>query len=66
MFAGRDRNINADLSITRLKGLIAAGHPEYSYRTFPDYDHNLGGEQEDLLEPCLGWIRERVKEPLTR
>jgi hypothetical protein len=26
MFGGRDRKMNADLSITRLKGLIAAGH----------------------------------------
>jgi len=66
MFGGRDRNMNVDLSITRLKGLIAAGHPEYSYRMFPDYDHNLGGEQEDVLEPCLTWIRERVTRPLTR
>jgi uncharacterized protein len=66
IFGGRDRNMNADLSITRLKGLIGAGHPEYSYRSFPEYDHNLGGEQEDVLKPCLAWIRERVTKPLNR
>jgi len=66
IFGGRDRNMNADLSIIRLKELIAAGHPEYSYRVFPGYDHNLGGEQEDVLEPCLAWIREKVTKPLTR
>lgn len=66
MFGGRDRNVNVDLPITRLKELIADGHPEYSYQMFPDYAHNLGGEQEDVLEPCLAWIRERVTKPLTR
>ena len=66
VFAGRDRNMNADLSIIRLKSLIAAGHSEYSYRTFPDYDHKLGGEQEDVIEPCLAWIRERVAKSPTQ
>ena len=66
IFAGRDRNMNADLSVTRLKELIAAGHHNYSYQTFPGYDHNLGGEQDDVLEPCIGWIREEVASPLTR
>jgi uncharacterized protein len=66
MFGGRDRNMNADLSTARLKELIAAGHHNYSYRMFPGYDHGLGGEQEDVLEPCLAWIRERVTKPLAR
>jgi hypothetical protein len=33
---------------------------------FPNYDHSLGGEEEDVLEPCLAWIRERVASTLTR
>ena len=66
MFGGRDRNMNVDLSITRLKGLSAAGHPGYSYEMFPDYDHNLAGEEEDVLEPCLAWIRERATKPPIR
>jgi pimeloyl-ACP methyl ester carboxylesterase len=57
IFGGRDRNVNVDLSITRLKGLVAAGHPNYSYRMFPDYDHYLGGENEDVIDASLVWIR---------
>lgn len=57
MFGGRDRNVNVDLSVTRLKALIAAGHPAYTYRMFPNYDHRLGGENEDVIEPSLAWIR---------
>jgi hypothetical protein len=61
MFGGRDRNVNVDLSIAGLKGLIAAGHPAFSYRIFPDYDHRLGGENEDVIDPSLAWIREIVE-----
>jgi uncharacterized protein len=66
MFGGRDRNVDVDLSITRLKGLIAAGHPDYSYRMFPDYDHSLGGENMDVIDPSLAWIRKVIASPLTR
>lgn len=66
IFGGRDRNMNADLSITRLKGLIAAGHHDYSYRMFPNYDHFLGGDQEDVIGPSIAWIRETVTKLLTR
>jgi uncharacterized protein len=57
IFGGRDRNVNVDLSILRLKDMILAGHPHYSYRFFPDYDHNLGGENEDVIDPSLEWVR---------
>lgn len=60
LFGGRDRNINADLSIQRLQGLIADGHPNYSYRVFPDYDHQLGGRKDDVIDVSLAWIREQV------
>lgn len=60
MFGGRDRNVDVDLSIARLKGLIACGHPNYSYLMFPDYDHGLGGENDDIVDPSLAWIRETV------
>jgi uncharacterized protein len=66
LFGGRDRDVNVDLSIARLKGLVAAGHPEYSYRMFPDYDHNLGGDNHDVVDPCVAWIKETVGTPLTR
>jgi hypothetical protein len=60
IFGGRDRNVNVELSITRLNGLIAAGHTDYSYRLFPDYDHYLGGEQGDVMDPSLAWIRQVI------
>jgi pimeloyl-ACP methyl ester carboxylesterase len=57
MFGGRDRNVDVDLSIARLNGLIAGGHPDYSYRVFTEYDHALGGEREDVIAPSVAWIR---------
>jgi pimeloyl-ACP methyl ester carboxylesterase len=67
LFGGRDREVNVDISITRLKGLIAAGHPGYSYRMFPDYDHNLGGDNADVVGPCVAWIRATIgKKSLSR
>ncbi len=61
MFGGRDRNVNVGLSIERLNGLIADGHPDYSYRVFAEYDHALGGKDEDVLDPSVAWIREIVE-----
>ena len=58
MFGGRDRNVNVELSIERLNGVIAAGHPDYSYRLFPEYDHELGGEGADIVDPSVAWIRQ--------
>jgi uncharacterized protein len=60
VFGGRDRNVDVDVSVARLKELIAAGHPHYTYRMFPDYDHSLGGENEDVIDPSLAWIRATV------
>jgi uncharacterized protein len=59
-FGGRDRNVDVDRSVARLKELNAAGHPNYSYRMFPEYDHGLGGEREDVINPSLAWIRRMV------
>jgi uncharacterized protein len=58
MFGGRDRNVNVELSIKRLNRVMAAGHANYSYRLFPDYDHELGGEGADIVDPSLAWIRQ--------
>jgi len=60
VFGGRDRNVDVDRSIARLRELNAAGHPNYSYRMFPEYDHGLGGKHEDVVDPSLAWIREMV------
>ena len=60
MFGGRDRNMDVDLSIERLNGLIAAQHGNYAYRTYPDYDHQLGGINADVIDPSVEWIRKVV------
>jgi len=60
LFGGRDRNADVDLSIERLNELIANGHTNYSYRLFPDYDHQLGGINADVIDPCVAWIRKVV------
>lgn len=62
-FGGRDRKVYVDLSIDNLNALIAAGHINYSYMLFPGYDHNLGGEQRDIIDPLLAWIRQVVHTP---
>ena len=63
IFGGRDRNVDVDRSIARLTELIVAGHANYSYRMFPEYDHGLGGEHEDVIDPSLAWIREVIRRP---
>jgi len=60
LFGGRDRNMDVDVSIERLNGLITAGHDNYSYRLFPDYDHRLGGINADVIDPGAAWIRKVV------
>ena len=60
VFGGRDRNVNVELSIKRLNGVIVAGHTNYSYRLFPDYDHELGGERADIVDPSLAWVRQET------
>lgn len=60
IFGGRDREVYVDLSIRNLNALIAAGHINYAYRLLPDYNHNLGGEQRDVMDPSLAWIRHVV------
>jgi pimeloyl-ACP methyl ester carboxylesterase len=63
IFGGRDREVYVDLSISNLNALIAAGHINYSYRLLPDDNHNLGGEQRDVMDPSLAWIRQVVHTP---
>jgi uncharacterized protein len=62
-FGGRDRKVYVDLSINNLNALIAAGHINYSYMLFPGYGHNLRGEQRDVIDPLLAWIRQVVHTP---
>lgn len=60
MFGGRDRNVNVDVSIARLTELISAGHPDYSYRLFPEYNHSLNGDGEDVFDLSVAWINQQV------
>ena len=60
LFGGRDRDVDVDLSVERLKGLIAVGHSHYSYQMYPNYDHQLGGLNVDVIDPSVAWIREVV------
>jgi uncharacterized protein len=58
MYGGRDRNVDVDLSVERLKELIESGHGNYRYRLFPDYDHELGNIDIDVLGPTMEWIED--------
>lgn len=62
LFGGRDRNIDVDLSIERLKGLIKRGHSNYEYRLYPSYDHFLGGLKVDVIRATVDWIRNDLGE----
>jgi hypothetical protein len=57
VFGGRDRNMYVDLSVDRLNGLIKDGHRNYEYLLFPAYDHQLGNEEPDVMQPTVEWIR---------
>lgn len=57
LFGGRDRNVDVDLSIARLKGLIEQGHSNYEYDLYPSYDHSLGGLNVDVIGATVDWIR---------
>jgi pimeloyl-ACP methyl ester carboxylesterase len=60
LFGGRDRKVDVDLATQRLDGLIAAGHDNYSYRLYADYDHRLGGIEADVVGPGVQWIRQVI------
>jgi uncharacterized protein len=60
LFGGRDRNADVDLSIERLKGLIAHGHSNYEYHLYPSYDHYLGGANADVIGATVEWIRKAL------
>ena len=57
VFGEQDRNMYVDVSVDRLDGLIKNGHPNYEYRLFPNYDHELGHEEIDVMQPTVEWIR---------
>jgi len=57
LFGGRDRNADVDLSMERLKGLIALGHSNYEYHLYPPYDHYLGGLGADVIAATVEWIK---------
>lgn len=57
VFGGQDRNMYVDVSVDRLDGLIKNGHHNYEYRLFPNYDHQLGNEGLDVMQPTVEWIR---------
>jgi uncharacterized protein len=60
LFGGRDRNVDVDLSVERLKGLIEHGHSNYEYHLYPSYDHYLGGPNVDVIAATVDWIRKVV------
>jgi pimeloyl-ACP methyl ester carboxylesterase len=60
LFGGRDRNVDVDLSIERLNGLIKHGHCNYEYRLYPSYDHYLGGLKVDVIGATVDWIRKEL------
>jgi len=62
LFGGRDRNADVDLSIERLKGLIARGHSNYEYHLYPSYDHYLGGLNADVVGATVEWTRKALAE----
>jgi uncharacterized protein len=62
LFGGRDRNVDVDLSIERLKGLIRHGHSNYEYHLYPSYDHFLGGLNVDVIAATADWIRKVLAE----
>jgi pimeloyl-ACP methyl ester carboxylesterase len=62
LFGGRDRNADVDLSIERLKGLIARGHFNYEYHLYPSYDHYLGGLNADVVGATVEWTRKALAE----
>ena len=57
LFGGRDRGVDVDLSIERLKGLIEYGHSNYEYHLYPSYDHSLGEVNVDVIGATVDWIR---------
>lgn len=57
LFGGRDRAVDVDLSIERLKGLIEHGHSNYEYHLYPSYDHSLGEVNVDVVGATVDWIR---------
>lgn len=58
IYGGRDRNVDADLSMERLGELAAHGHPNFEYRVYPSYDHFLGHYGWDVLVPAVKWIQQ--------
>lgn len=66
LFGGRDRNVDVDLSVKRLKGLIKHGHSNYEYRLYPSYDHYLGGLKVDVIGATVDWIREDLDDQPVR
>ena len=66
IYGGRDCNVDVDLSIERLKGLIAHGHANYRYLLYPSYDHQLGQFSVDMIRSTVEWIRKAVAEERIR
>ena len=60
LFGGRDRNADVDLSIERLRWLVARGHSNYEYRLYPSYDHYLGNLSAEVIGATVEWVRKTV------
>jgi uncharacterized protein len=54
LFGGRDANVPVNLSIERLKTLIAQGKP-FEYQLFPASGHNL--DEKDASPATIAWIK---------
>jgi uncharacterized protein len=60
LFGGRDVNVPVNLSIERLKPLMARGKP-FEYQLFPASGHNL--DEKDAFPATIAWIKARGSSP---
>jgi dienelactone hydrolase len=60
LFGGRDANVPVNLSIERLKTLIAQGKP-FEYQLFPASGHNL--DEKDAFPATIAWIDAKSSTP---
>jgi pimeloyl-ACP methyl ester carboxylesterase len=56
IFGGKDTSIPADLSVSRLEGLIAQGRTNFEYKVFPEGGHKLAGSKDPRYPYMTRWI----------
>jgi pimeloyl-ACP methyl ester carboxylesterase len=59
LFGGQDNLAPVDLSVSRLKDLIADGHRNFSYKIFPEYGHNIADSSgQSSVQYMVAWLKE--------